>query len=188
MIGLVIPAVAVAVAVALLQRGTGGERCSVRWPGLAALALGIQLVLFNPPADSQSWALAWGRWIYVATLLGVMAVLLRNALVPDRARAPWLVAALGVALNLAVIVANNGLMPRSDAALAASGGTPRRDDRLSNVAPLTAETRLAWLGDIIPEPDWLPLTNVLSVGDLLLAAGTAWALARRSMPRPSSGI
>jgi hypothetical protein len=31
------------------------------------------------------------------------------------------------------------------------------------------------LGDIFVEPAWLPSRNVLSVGDLLLSVGLAWA-------------
>jgi hypothetical protein len=51
------------------------------------------------------------------------------------------------------------------------------------VAPLTDQTRLPWLADIIPEPEWLPLKNVVSVGDLLLSVGTAWALVARGPRR-----
>jgi hypothetical protein len=166
----------VVIAARLLQRGGGGRR-PLRWQGLALLALGAQVLLFNPPLDSQPWALAWGRWLYIASMLGVLAVLVRNGLrrgAPPQL--PWLVAALGLGLNLFVILANGGLMPQAQDALRGTGRTPRPEDRLTNVTPLTEETRLAWLSDILPEPAWLPLTNVVSVGDLLLSAGTAWAL------------
>jgi hypothetical protein len=180
MIGLMLPALLVALGAALLPRGRGGQRPPLRWPALALLALGGQLLLFNPPMDEQPWALAWGPGLYIASLLGVLAVLLRNGLAPGAVRAPWLLAGLGIALNVLVIGANDGLMPQSRDALRSIGGTPRPEHRLTNVAPLTDHTRLPWLADIIPEPDWLPLKNVISVGDLLLSVGTAWALVARS--------
>ena len=187
MIGLILPALLVAVLVSVAQRGRAGQRQPVRWLGVGFVALGLQLVLFNPPIDEQPWALAWGRWIYIASMLAVIAVFVRNGVVPGAARAPWLIAALGIALNVLVILANGGLMPQSPEALGAINGVSRPETRLSNVAPLTADTRLPWLGDIIAEPEWLPLTNVISIGDLLLAAGAAWALAARTTRRAAAG-
>jgi hypothetical protein len=47
------------------------------------------------------------------------------------------------------------------------------------VQPLRARdqsTRLAFLGDAIAQPAWFPRSNVVSIGDLLLAAGLGlWA-------------
>ena len=44
-----------------------------------------------------------------------------------------------------------------------------------NVAPMSPDTRFPWLGDIFAEPAWVPSRNVVSVGDLLLSVGLAWA-------------
>ena len=52
-------------------------------------------------------------------------------------------------------------------------------DHLSNVFAVESNAPLIWLGDIIAEPDWLPLTNVVSIGDLLLSLG---------LPRGSSSL
>jgi hypothetical protein len=93
------------------------------------------------------------------------------------ARTPLRIAALGVGLNLLVIGANGGYMPRSSEASAAVGrpvNTIADGQRVANVGVLSDSTRLPWLGDVLPEPQWLPLSNVLSVGDLLLMAGLAW--------------
>jgi hypothetical protein len=49
---------------------------------------------------------------------------------------------------------------------------------------MTPESRLPLLGDIIPEPSWMPMANVISVGDLLLSLGIAAAmLPLPAMPR-----
>jgi hypothetical protein len=42
---------------------------------------------------------------------------------------------------------------------------------LTNVAVTTAHTRLAFLGDMIPMPSWMPLANVFSIGDVIIAFG-----------------
>ena len=44
----------------------------------------------------------------------------------------------------------------------------------NTVVLIGPETRLTGLGDVLPEPAWLPGANVVSVGDLVLAAGLAW--------------
>jgi hypothetical protein len=105
-------------------------------------------------------------------------------------RGPWLVAAVGVGLNLLVVVANGGFMPQSEEARMATRGTPQAitqsgEPQIRNVMPMNPETRLNWLGDVIPEPAWLPRTNVISIGDVLLASGLAWwaFLITASIPR-----
>lgn len=74
---------------------------------------------------------------------------------------------IGVALNVAVVVANGG-MPVDPDALARVG---RRDvdvtrGFLYKHVPMTEDTRLSWLGDRIPIPIQ---RNVISVGDVLMA-------------------
>jgi hypothetical protein len=144
---------------------------------LGAASLGVQLVLFNPPLDEQPWAMAWGPWLFAVSLVGIALVLLRNAETMLLARTPLRIAALGVGLNLLVIGANGGYMPRSTEASATVGrpvDTIADGQRLANVGILSDSTRLPWLGDVLPEPQWLPLSNVLSVGDVLLMVGLAW--------------
>jgi hypothetical protein len=48
---------------------------------------------------------------------------------------------------------------------------------------MTDESRLTWFGDVLPEPAWLPLHNVMSVGDVLLASGIAAILYLTTTPR-----
>ncbi len=178
MLAVAAPAVlAVLIGLACGGSPVGWDGLRLRWWMLGAGSLGVQLVLFNPPLDEQAWALAWGPWLFAVSLVGVALVLLRNAATMPLARTPLRIAALGVGLNLLVIGANGGYMPRSTEASAAVGrpvDTIADGQRLANVGILSDSTRLPWLGDVLPEPQWLPLSNVLSVGDLLLAAGLAW--------------
>jgi hypothetical protein len=138
----------------------------------------VQLILYNPPVDHQAWAFTWGPWIWVASLLGLLAVCIRNGLFNEQARNAFRLAAVSVSLNLFVVVANGGYMPQSPEARMAVRGLPLVTEgaplQLRNVAPSSPETRFAWLGDIIPQPTWLPMANVVSVGDLILSMALAW--------------
>jgi hypothetical protein len=186
--------VALAVLIGLATGGSlaGWDGLRLRWWAVGAVSLGVQLVVFNPPLDEQSWAMAWGPWLFALTLIGIALVLLRNAETMPDARLPLRIAALGVGLNLLVITANGGYMPRSTDASAAVGrpvDSIAGGQRLANVAVLSDATRLPWLGDVLPEPAWVPLANVLSLGDLLLMAGLAWwALRLTGAPALSTGL
>jgi hypothetical protein len=155
----------------------GWDGLRLRWRMLGAVCLSVQLVLYNPPLDEQPWAIALGPWLFALTLAGIAVFLLRNAAEMPLARTPLRIAAIGVGLNLLVIGANGGYMPRSTEASATVGRSVDAiadGQRLANVAVLSDSTRLPWLADVLPQPQWLPFSNVLSVGDLLLAAGLAW--------------
>jgi hypothetical protein len=131
--------------------------------------------------------------IYVALGLAVLAIELPG--LPDGLRSLLLVAAypvgavflaanwrvpgiplaaLGAALNLLAIAANGGVMPASPAALERAG-MPTDEPGFQNSAAVT-DPRLAFLGDVFAVPASWPLSNVFSVGDVLIAVGLAWGL------------
>jgi hypothetical protein len=93
--------------------------------------------------------------------------------------------ALGAACNLLAIAANGGVMPASPTALAAAG-LPVDAPGFQNSTAL-ADPRLGFLGDVFSIPAAWPLSNVFSVGDVLIALGILWALHRicRSRLAPS---
>ena len=148
------------------------------WP-VAVGSLALQLVLHNPPIDRQPWAIRFGPLIWVACLFALFGVLVRNAWLARNDRPAWLIAAVGVGLNLLVVTANAGYMPQSAEARQAVHGAvaaPNADQKLRNVLPITDSTRMSVLGDVIPEPTWLPNANVISIGDVVLGLGLAcWA-------------
>lgn len=193
MLVVAVPAV-LAVLIGLASGGSlaGWDGLRLRWWMIGAVSLGVQVALFTPPLDEQPLAMAWGPWLFAVTLVGIILVLLRNARTMPFARMPLWLAALGVGLNLLVITINGGYMPRSTEASAAVGRpveTIADGQRLANVSALSDSTRLPWLGDVLPEPNWLPFSNVLSVGDLLLTAGVAWwAFRLTKSPDLSSGL
>jgi len=173
MIGLVAPLL-LAAAAALMLGGSleHWSKRRLRWWPLALLALAIQIPLYSPPLNSWPPMVSAGAAVGVVTMALILVALVRNAISP--VQPALLLAALGVALNLTVIIANGGWMPRADA------HAPRQIDRgsldvtVSNTAPIASDTRLEWLADTIPQPAWLPLSNLVSPGDLLLSFGAAW--------------
>src|ERR1700738_3985330 len=150
MLGLLAPTF-IAVAAALLLRGSLRELFGARlrwWPAIF-VAFAVELVLYNPPADGQAWAVQVGPWIWLGTKLVLLAVFVRNAWPTSGPVCwPWLLAAAGMALNALVIALNDGHMPQApEAAIAVWGASHIDPTRLQNVVPTHPETRLPRLRD-----------------------------------------
>jgi hypothetical protein len=142
------------------------------WP-VALGGLLFQLVLFSGPVESRIGDL--GPILYVASSGVVFAVLLVNLRQPG-----FPLLALGAGANLLAIVANGGYMPSSPEAWAALTGVPALPtDDYSNSALMSAKTHFPALGDIFVFPRPLPMANVFSIGDVLIAVGAAWFLVSR---------
>jgi uncharacterized membrane protein YidH (DUF202 family) len=139
---------------------------------LAILALAIQVVLFSPLGAGLDEAVS--RAIYVASTVLVAVVVVVNLRVTG---VPLIL--LGAASNLLAIVANGGAMPASPAALASLGmGVGENTNSVVLERPAFEP-----LTDIFATPAWVPFSNVFSVGDVLIAAGVAIAIAA-AMRRP----
>ena len=179
MLGLLLPVALSAMAAALRAGSLAGlRRLRIDWWPLALGSIALHLVLHNPPFNQQVWALDVGPGLWVICLAVMLAVLLRNASLGGPMSTAWRMAAVGIALNMTVVVANGGYMPQSPEARVAARGAALGADGgptlLHNVVPLNTDARLAWLADVIPQPRWLPKANVVSVGDLILSLGIAW--------------
>ena len=83
---------------------------------------------------------------------------------------------------MAAIIANGGYMPASHAR---RGGRPDGIVVYSNTR-VVASPALELLTDVIALPAWLPFTNIVSIGDLLIGAGIAIVIASamRAARRP----
>lgn len=138
-----------------------------RWPWLAIGGLLVQVVLFTELGDRLAGGAAPA--IYVGSTAAVLVALLRNVTLPGLP-----IAAVGSFANLAAIVANGGAMPADPGALRLAGFAGPGDHTNSVVL---AEPALRPLTDIFAIPAGIPLANVFSVGDILIAVGVAWAIA-----------
>lgn len=173
---LVLASFLVAVAIGYARGGRlaalGGLR--LRWPGLAILGLALQILLW----PGGSWPLVY---LYVS-----FVILATFAIINLRTTAFALILA-GIALNFAVIVANEG-MPVSRAAIVASGQASSIDELVDDGGAkhhlATGDDRVRFLGDVIAIE---PLQQAVSVGDVFTYGGVmmliAAAMGRR--PRPS---
>jgi len=132
-----------------------------RWGPLIALGFLAQVVLFSDAVASRVGDL--GPVLYVASTLVVVTAVLRNLDLPGI----WLVV-LGAISNMAAIASNGGYMPATPEAIASMGRTA--PTVYSNSA-VVASPNLPWLIDRFALPRWLPFANVISIGDVLLAAG-----------------
>jgi Family of unknown function (DUF5317) len=148
----------------------------IRGLRLAFAAIVLQVAAF--PSGVFPWqtpsSLARPLWLASYALLIVMLV--RNA----RLRGTPILA-LGLLSNLVAIVANGGLMPVRPAALAAAD----RAYSLHNNSIQLVRPHLAALVDRYAVPHWIPLGNVYSVGDLLIAAGISITVASAMRTPPT---
>ena len=170
-------AIPAGILVGLLLRGRidGLLELKFRWAWLAIGGLLVQVVLFTELGERLVGELAPA--VYVGSTLAVLVALLRNVRL-----AGLPIAAVGSFLNLAAILANGGAMP-ADAAALRTAGFDGPGDHTNSV--VLAEPALRPLTDIFAVPAGVPLANVFSVGDVLIAVGVAWAIAT-AMRRPPS--
>ncbi len=153
-------AVAAGLALGGSLRELAGLRLRAAW--LILLALALQVAAF--PSGLLPWETPDSA--AVVLWLGSYALLLAAVAVNRRVRGLMVVAA-GMGSNVLAIVANGGHMPALPSAAADAGLAPGIDNNSQTVA----EPTLALLVDRWAAPDWVPLANVYSAGDVLLALG-----------------
>lgn len=155
---------------------TGGHlsrlaEVKLRWIPLAVWALVLQVVVISVwPTMPHLLAVAG----HLASYLMLAAVVWVNRSVPG-----MLVIAAGAGANAFTIAINGGTLPATAWALRHAGITSRAGFDNSGIV---THPHLAWLGDIMVTPSWLPLRNMLSVGDLVLLAGAIILVVRASRP------
>lgn len=155
------------VSVALARgRITALAELELRRPSLVLAALGVQVAIISafPEGDSSLY-----EALHLASygLTGAFAWL--NRRVPGLA-----FAAAGGALNFVAIAANGGVMPATASALR-TAGLDDRENGFQNSAEIDG-AHLQFLGDVFAVPASWPVSNVFSVGDVLLIAGVLYGL------------
>lgn len=136
------------------------------WALAAALVSQVLIISVVPGGDETLH-----RALHLATYVAVLAWVAVN----HELRWRWILVSGGV-LNFVVIVANNGVMPASRAAVKVAGLAGANG--FENSAPV-ANASLAFLGDVFAIPASLPLANVYSIGDLLIVVGIFLLLQRQ---------
>ncbi|RME45368.1 MAG: hypothetical protein D6791_10925 [Chloroflexi bacterium] len=175
---LILILVLLSLVVALLRGGrlTRLAQVPFRHGYLVVLSLAIQVVIFSPLATVLH-VKPWTPQLYVLSMLTLAGWFGLNYRLPGMA-----VVGLGLLLNLAAIASNGGYMPASPAALERAGMISRLtnpEEVIHNNSIVATEgTRLRFLTDIFAIPRQVPLANVFSVGDVLIALGGMYFLQR----------
>jgi Family of unknown function (DUF5317) len=134
----------------------------VRWVGLFYVAIALQVAAF------PAWVLPWHTPDRVAIVLWLASYGLFAAGVAGNLRLPGVpLICVGMVSNVVAILANGGHMPALPAALRAAG----LHFQQSRNSTALAAPHLHWLVDRWAAPGWVPLANVYSVGDVLIALG-----------------
>jgi Family of unknown function (DUF5317) len=153
-----------------------GLRLRAEWAAVGALA--GQLLVLGVFAGGAAW---WHALGHVGTYGLAAWFIWANRAIPG-----VLLLTLGGVSNLLAIVANGGVMPTSAWAERAAGLEPAAV--FANSAVLD-HPRLLWLGDVLPVPLPWGLSNVLSVGDLMIYAGLLVLLQRTCVEgRPTVAV
>jgi hypothetical protein len=152
-----------------LARGRLGALADLRfraaWLLVAAIAVQILIVSIVPGQGSP----ALHNAVHVATYGLVGAFVIANRGIPW----VWLVA-FGGALNFAAIAANGGVMPADPDAVAAAGLAVDPGEFVNS--GVVENPHLAFLGDVFAVPASWPVSNVFSVGDMLILVGALLAM------------
>jgi hypothetical protein len=165
---LLVVVVLLAVVTVPLTGGRLGRLADVdlRLPGLALVGLLGQVVIISLFPDMPDWL---ATTIHFASYALVLAFIWLNRHLPGL----WLVAVGGLS-NLVVIAANGGVMPASEDALRTAGRSPTEEEFTNS--EVLRDPQLLFLGDVLPMPSWMPLANVFSIGDVLIAVGIFWCV------------
>jgi len=133
------------------------------WVPVAALAIQVLIITILPEGHESLH-----KAVHTATYALIGVFLWSNRKLPGVK-----IIGLGAFLNALVITVNDGQMAASATSERLAG--LHLPPGFENSAPL-AHPHLLWFGDVIPWPG--PFPNVLSIGDLLIYAGTLILLHR----------
>ena len=133
---------------------------------LLPAGFGIQLLIVYVVPD---WPAGVLNAVHVATYGFAAAFVFLNFRTPG-----VLVVALGGLSNFLAITANGGVMPADPDAVAAAGLAVDPGEFVNS--GVVADPHLAFLGDVFWVPASWPVSNVFSVGDVLILLGALLAL------------
>ncbi len=144
---------------------------------LVLISLAVQLAILATPLASLPWLIQNGNLVYVISMDVLIVGLLYNR---GFGWSFWLII-IGTACNIIVIAQNQGAIPVDLNKLSIAYGESvaslsekfAAHTELSYRTPLTPQSELGWMGDVIHIP--LPFfnTNVYSIGDVLISIGLA---------------
>lgn len=183
-------AVLAGLSVGLVRAWLAGERYQpgpLRHIWLVIAAFLPQILAFYLPVTR----VIFPDWLAEACLVSSLVGLMAFTWINRKHRELWVVGG-GLTANLLVIVANGGLMPITQAFVAALYPGVTLDAELvgsrlgwsKNIVLPGVGTHFAYLSDCILLPAWVPWRYAFSLGDVLIAIGAFWLLWSGSNTQP----
>jgi len=126
-------------------------------PWLVPTALIIQIILFSDFQFIEFLSLSIFAVFHVISYVILLGFILLNYKVKGIT-----ILGLGTLMNATVITANGGFMP-----------SPLKPEGIvfRNIIGLSANSRLVFLSDILALPEWIPLPEAFSIGDVFIIIG-----------------
>jgi hypothetical protein len=151
-------------------------------PGLAIGAFLIQIVLFSQIPLFQTIPHIITACLHLLSYGCLMIFIFFNK---NLAGIPIL--GTGIFSNALAISLNSGYMPTylhnlEHTSMAKYSELIAKGQPFNNSMIITSKTKLPWLCDVFCLPKWLPLSNVFSAGDTLIAIGICLFLAANMKP------
>ena len=152
----------------VLARGNLRRLGELEFRGVPVLlaALLVQIVIISIVPEGNEGV---KQAVHIGSYLLVFVFLAANVRVPG----VWIIA-VGALLNFIAIAANEGVMPADPAALR-TAGLERHEGEFQNSREVE-NPRLSFLGDRLAIPESWPVSNVFSVGDVLIVLGAAYGM------------
>lgn len=139
--------------------------------GLAFSAFALQIIIFSDLFPIKVLPPALIIFFHILSYILLIAFIFLN-----RRNHSLLIIGSGICLNGLVILLNGGYMPTHPEKLSNTSmnrfvAPLQEGNAVHNSISIDQNTLLPWLGDIFSLPSWLPLSNVFSIGDILIGMG-----------------
>jgi hypothetical protein len=150
----------------------------IRWKILILGGFLLQVVVFSNFWQANDVLKNLAPPAYLLSLFLLMIALAKNYRVPG-----MIFLGLGFLSNSITIALNGGFMPASPFALEAAGMPPLAPGQTSNNSIGMGPNTVLWfLGDIFAIPRGMPLPNIFSIGDVLIAIGAVYLIQKVMVP------
>ena len=172
--------------VAVLRGGNllGLAEIRFKYSWLILTGLLIQVLIFSPWWESIPTCTAWTPYVYALSMALLLLVVGLNHSVPGMA-----FLGMGLFLNTLTIWVNGGRMPASLLALQTAGfllvGDVAPVWQSNNSILMDENSRLQFLCDVFALPKSWPLTNIFSIGDVLISLGGVIFIQKAMVPSSS---
>jgi len=164
---------------------------TLRWGWVVAAAFFLQVLVFQVPFIGSKVPVWLAAFALPASLIALLAFAWLNIRKPGL----WALA-LGLAMNLAVITLNGGLMPITPDTVerissrqnGAEWQIGERFGTSKDIVRRDEDTRLGFLSDRLTLPIWIPYQAAFSIGDVFIALGAflfLWSLGANNFTEKS---